>query len=159
MFGLKEIDLFLLRQLFFSSGFEHPLHPRPPICSLVFHVIALTFSSHTLHVPSWQCTQVPLQHLLSSLVLQCVILSFQACYTEFKKKTKPYKVMPPSGFASELLEVFVTSVQILWLCLFRSVQSAQLCLIKEMLSLKSSPIAVCFWFVDTPDFCTSLFAR
>ena len=67
--------------------------------------------------------------------------------------------MPPLGFASELLEVFVTSVQILWLCLFRSVQSARLCLIKEMLSLKSGPIAVCFWFVDTPDFCTSLFSR
>lgn len=67
--------------------------------------------------------------------------------------------MPPSGSASELLEVFVTSVQILWSCLFRSIQSAVLCLIKEMLSLKSGPVAVWFRFVDTSDFCTSLFAR
>lgn len=131
--------------------------------SLVSHVVDLNVLIPHTYALSSQCMQVLLQRLLLSPVLQCVILSFEACYTDYKKTKNKNKAIqsnaPLGGLRQSCLKYLSLQFKFCGSVCSGSVQSALLCLIKEMLSLKSSPIAVCFWFVDTPDFSTSLFAR
>jgi len=95
------LGLFLLSFLFVSSVFEYPFILSHP---LVFRKIDFLLSSHAL-----MAARTGL--LSASLLLQSVISCMLGWITK-KHKTKLYKIMPPWGFETELLEEFVTSVQI-----------------------------------------------
>lgn len=71
----KEIDLFLLRLLFVSSGLKYPFIPDHPYALFGLSCHRLNVLIPHTYVLSWQCMHVLLQHH-SSLALQRIILSF-----------------------------------------------------------------------------------
>lgn len=68
-----------------------PFIPDPHMLSLFLHVIDLMFHTRVL---SWQSVQ-GLQRLISSVALQCVILSIEAFYMAQKRKQAVQSNAPP----------------------------------------------------------------
>ena len=114
------------------------------------------FSGHT-------CTSFPVIGLRFMFLLDDNFSQFGIILHQILIDTKTIRFCPPQGLnhnkslqskshqgvcVSAAWSICHFSLNFL-VCSFRSVQSAPPCLIREMPSLKSSPIAVCFWFVDT----------
>lgn len=158
--GLKEIDLFLLRELLDSSGFKsNPSIPENPYVLSGLSRYRLDVQHMSLPGRK-QKAPIPRRDTGCLWSMKFFAVPGLSRWIANTLKNKAVQSNTSPGVWSQHCSKFsVTPAQISCSCLFCAIQSARRRLIKAMTPLKSRPIAVCFPSVDTPDFCTSLFAR